>query len=224
MATDSQAWKETNRYVLAEDTKNDKWKKKATKKIVEVLSKINVFQKSIFRVEEVHLRHERYDGSMTQEFVRLNLDRGDSVAALLHNEEEDKVILTEQFRYPTYEKGPGWMIEIPAGIIDLEMHETPEVTIQREVIEEIGYSVQRLHHISTFYPSPGGSSERIYLFYSSVTPQDCIADGGGLIESGEDIRRLSVAVDDALAKVASGEIVDAKTVIALQWLQNHRSG
>ena len=158
---------------------------------------------------------------MTHDFVRLNLDRGDSVAAILHDEKEDKVILTEQFRYSTYEKGPGWMIELPAGIIDVGRNETPEATMQREIMEESGYRVQTLHHVSTFYPSPGGSSERIYLYYASVTPKDRVAAGGGLVESGEDIRRLFLSVADALAMVVAGEIVDAKTIIALQWLQNH---
>src|SRR5438876_2650641 len=113
------------------------------------------------------------------------------------------------------------MIELPAGIIDVGRNETPEATMQREIMEESGYRVQTLHHVSTFYPSPGGSSERIYLYYASVTPKDRVAAGGGLVESGEDIRRLFLSVADALAMVVAGEIVDAKTIIALQWLQNH---
>jgi nudix-type nucleoside diphosphatase (YffH/AdpP family) len=195
---------------------------KSSTKRVDIISKQKIFQKSIFQIEEVHLRHERFDGSMSHEFIRLNLDRGDSVAALLHDEEADTVILIEQFRYPAYEKGPGWLIELPAGIVD-QTDVTPKIALQREVMEEIGYSIQSFHHISTFYPSPGGSSERIALYYASITPKDCVAKGGGLIESDEDIRRFSLTVDDALLKIATGEIVDAKTIIGLQWLQLHRS-
>lgn len=191
-------------------------------KRVDIISKQKIFQKSIFQIEEARLRHERFDGSMSHEFVRLNLDRGDSVAALLHDQETDTVILIEQFRYPTYEKGPAWLIELPAGIVD-QTDITPEFTLQREIMEEIGYSIQSFHHISTFYPSPGGSSERISLYYASITPKDCVAKGGGLIESDEDIRRFSLTVDEAMLKIATGEIVDAKTIIGLQWLQLYRS-
>lgn len=222
MTTDPSIWKKKTPFLPEpQDARQDR--KKEARKRVEVLSKRDVFQKSIFRVEEIHLRHERHDGSMTHEFTRLNLDRGDSVAAILHEKERDRIILTEQFRYPTYEKGPGWMIELPAGIVDQERGETPEAALRREVIEETGYRLEKLHHICTFYPSPGGSSERIHLYYASITLKDRVAEGGGLVESGEDIRRLSLPVSSALAKIANGEIVDAKTIIALQWLQNHFS-
>src|SRR6266516_605137 len=191
-------------------------------KRVEILSKRDIFHKSIFRVEEVNLRHERYDGSMSHEFVRLSLDRGDSVAAILHDQQADTVLLIEQIRYSAYEKGPGWMVEIPAGIVRSEIDASPEITMRREIMEEIGYRVETLWHINTFYLSPGGSSERVYLYYASVTPKNRISKCGGLTESGEDIRTLTITVDNALEKIDKGEIIDAKTVIGLQWLQAHR--
>lgn len=191
-------------------------------KRVEIISKMDVFQKSIFRIEEVRLRHQCYDGRMSDEFDRLNLDRGDSVAAILHDQKADTVILVEQFRYPAYEKGPGWMIELPAGIVKSGIDATPDITIRREIMEETGYSVETLQHINTFYLSPGGSSERVLLYYASITPGDHFGKGGVLRESGEDIRTLIITVDNALEKVTKGEIVDAKTIIGLQWLQVHR--
>lgn len=223
MTLNSRIQKKMMKDTLEEHNGPPRGREEESSKQVEVISRAIVFQKSIFRVEEIHLRHERCNGSMTHEFVRLNLDRGDSVAAILHDKTRDLVILVEQFRYSTYEKGPGWIIELPAGIIDTERDETPETTLRREIMEESGYLVQDIHHISTFYASPGGSSERIYLYYASVTQKDQIADGGGLIDEGEDIRTFLLPVDDALAKIATGKIVDAKTIIALQWLQNRRS-
>ncbi len=191
-------------------------------KRVEILSQQEIFHKAMFRIEEAHLRHERYDGSMSKEITRLNLERGDSAAAILHHKEADTVILTEQFRYPTYQKGPGWLLELPAGSIDKDSDSSPEKAMQREIMEEIGYSVEALQHISTFYLTPGGSSERIYLYYASVKPQEHTAKGGGLTGSGEDIRTVVVSVDEALAKMKSGEIADVKTIVGLQWLQMQR--
>jgi ADP-ribose pyrophosphatase len=190
---------------------------------VEIISKAEVFRKWIFRIEEVRLRHERYDGGLSREYIRLNLDRGDSVAAVVHDPAADVIMLAEQFRYPAYEKGPGWILELPAGVVDPSLNETPEQTMRRELAEEIGYQVQNFRHISTFYLSPGGSSERIYLYYAQVTPQDRTGSGGGVEQIGEDIRRVALAVDEALAMVRRGEIVDAKTIIGLQWLKENRS-
>ncbi len=191
-------------------------------KRIEIISKKEVFQKFIFKIEEAHLRYERFDGEMTPELVRLNLNRGDSTAAVVHNKQDDTIILTEQFRYSTYDKGPGWMLEIPAGVIDPDLDPDPAATMRREIEEEIGYTVESLRLINKFYLSPGGSSERIFLYYTSVTPKQQTKKGGGLVHEGEDIRILSVKVNDALHKVDKGEIVDAKTIIGLQWLKMNR--
>jgi ADP-ribose pyrophosphatase len=190
-------------------------------KRVEIISKTEVFKKAIFRIEEAQLRHELYNGTMSEKLTRLNLERGDSVAAIMHDRDADTVILTEQFRYCAYDKGPGWMLEIPAGSV--EKDEDPADTMRREIKEEIGYEVERIKHLCTFYVSPGGTSERILLYYASVTPKQQTSQGGGLVEEGEDIRILTMKVNQALRKIDTGEIVDAKTIIGLQWLQLHRS-
>lgn len=187
------------------------------KKRFEIIDAKEVFKQSIFRIEEARFRFERYDGNMSAETVRLNLDRGDSVAALVHDTENDAVVLTEQFRYPTSKKGPGWVMEIPAGILDA--NESPEQAIRREIMEEVGYPVSSIEPICTFYVSPGGTSERILLFYARVSSSQRISSGGGLESEGEDIRTVSLPVADAVRRVRAGNIVDAKTVIALQWLE-----
>jgi ADP-ribose pyrophosphatase len=188
-----------------------------------MVSKVTVFQRAIFKIEEVKYRQRRYDGSESGVITRLNLDRGDSVAALLHDPAADSVILVEQFRVSTYDNGDGWLLELPAGIVELKRDATAEVTMRRELIEEVGYHLDALQHILTFYLSPGGSSERIFLYYGQISPESQISAGGGRRAEGEDIRTLALPVESALAKLDAGEIVDAKTIVALQWLRLRRT-
>ncbi|MFW5691334.1 MAG: NUDIX domain-containing protein [Chloroflexota bacterium] len=188
---------------------------------VEIISTEDVFQQSIFRVEAARLRYERYDGQLTEELTRLSLERGESVAAIIHDPVADTVVLTEQFRYPTYGGGHGWLLELPAGMIDEDEH--PLLAMQRELREEVGYDVEKLYHISTFFLSPGGSSERIHLFYARVSDANHVNGGGGVLDEGEDIRTLVVPVQRILADIARGNLVDAKTIIGLQWLHINRA-
>lgn len=191
----------------------------AAEENVEIIEREIVFKKAIFKIEQARLRHRRYDGSMSKPIMRLNLERGDSVAMLLHDRAAGTVVLTEQFRYPTYAKGPGWLLELPAGMV--EDDEDPIKTAYREIVEETGYTpdAASLQHVSTFYLSPGGTSERIVLYYVAVTPQDRTESGGGLDDEDEDIRIVVMSLDNALAGIADGTIQDAKTIIGLQWLQ-----
>jgi ADP-ribose pyrophosphatase len=152
---------------------------------------------------------------------RLSLERGDSVAVLVFNQTTDKLILVSQFRYPTYQNQDGWIIEAIAGMVD--PGETPEESAQREVQEETGLNIDRFEHITTFYPSPGGSSERIHLFYSEVSGDKAkYQETSGLIGEGEDIKAVEITLTDALERIKSGEIVDAKTIIGIYWLENHQ--
>lgn len=175
----------------------------------------------VFKVEEAHLRYERFNGRMSEVVRRISLERGDSVAVLIFNLTTEKLILVNQFRYPSYKNGHGWITEIIAGILD--PGETPEQTARREVDEEIGLSISRLEHIATFYPSPGGSSERIHLFYTEVSGENAKYRGtGGLVSEGEDTLAVELSLEEALGRVRSGEIMDAKTIIAIYWLENRR--
>ena len=191
------------------------------KKRVEILSKQQVFKQAIFAIDEVHLRHEKYNGEMSAEITRLILDRGDSTAAIIHDPDTDMLVFTEQFRYSTYTNGHGWILEAPAGMIEAGERDDPALSIRREIQEEIGYTVEEVRHISTFYLSPGGTSERIFLYYAAVSPKHKMSAGGGVINEGEDIRVVEIPFREALAMVTRGEIVDAKTIIGLQWMQLH---
>lgn len=171
-----------------------------------------------FKIEEAYLRYERFDGTMSPVVRRLNFERGDSVAALLFNSTTKRIVLVNQFKYPTHEKGPGWITETMAGMINEK--EDPQSAVRREILEETGYRVRSLEHISTFYLSPGGSSERIILYYAELDDNDKITAGGGLAAENEDITNVELTIEDALEKIENGEIADAKTIIAVYWLQN----
>ena len=101
-----------------------------------------------FKVDEITLRHELADGRMSPPLRRLNLDRGSGVAALLYNRTTQKIVLVRQFRYPASLEGPGWILEIVAGMH--EAGEVPEDTMRREILEETGYEAEHLEPVSSF--------------------------------------------------------------------------
>lgn len=146
-------------------------------KRVEIQSKKGVFD-GFFKIEEVEFRHQRVDGSMSRALRRLHLERGDGVAVVVYNKTRDCIVFVRQFRYSTYEKGPGWLRETVAGVI--EQGEAPEAVARRELLEEAGYRVGELESVGCFYLTPGGSSERIYLFFAEVENVDRVTDGGGV--------------------------------------------
>jgi ADP-ribose pyrophosphatase len=188
---------------------------------VEIQDKHIVFD-DVFKIQEATLRFQKFNGQMGEPVRRLVFERGDSAAALLFNRDTRKILLINQFRYPTYEKGQGWLYEVVAGVIDA--NEQPEESIKREIREEIGYEANELTHIATFYVSPGGTSERIILFYGEVGDADRVSAGGGLASEHEDIQLVELTLPDLWQALGNGDIVDAKTLIAAQWLQQRKHG
>jgi nudix-type nucleoside diphosphatase (YffH/AdpP family) len=170
-----------------------------------------------FKVEEAQVSYEKFDGTMSAPVRRLDLKRGDAVAAVVVNRARGRVILVNQFRYAALARGEGWLTEIVAGLID--KGETPEEAVRREILEETGYEVEKLERISCFYPTPGITSERIVLFYAETRGADPVAAGGGVEHEHEDIHVLELPLSDALAQVDNGAIADAKTIIGLMWLK-----
>lgn len=169
-----------------------------------------------FKLDEAEVSYERFNGLMSGRVRRLCLERGDSVAAIIYNRDSQKALLVNQFKYPTYEKGPGWIIETVAGIID--NGETPESALRREVLEETGYAVEILEHIGTFYVSPGGSSERILLYFAEVSDKVNVGPGGGVESEGEDIETVELSLDELDHLLETHSVQDAKTIVAIQWL------
>ena len=145
---------------------------------------------------------------------RLAFYRGDSVAILLYELESKSVILTKQFRYPTTKHQQGWMLEIPAG--SMEKDECPLTCVKRETLEEIGYTLHQPQQISSFYTSPGASTEKAYLFYAEVSLKDKTASGGGNTSENEDIKIVKLPVSE-IENWLQNKIIDAKTILALQW-------
>ena len=186
---------------------------------VEVREKTTAF-KGYFQVDRYRLRHRKFDGGWTDEITREVFERGHAAAALLYDPARDVVVLIEQFRPGAYAAGlDPWLIEVVAGII--EEGETPEAVVRRESVEEAGCTVTELHPIGTFLPTPGGSSETMTLFCGRC---DSRGLGGihGLDHEQEDIRVLTLGRQEALDRLAAGDIVNLPAVVALQWLAlNH---
>jgi len=171
-----------------------------------------------FKLDIVDLRFERFDGKMSERVSRLVFERGDSAAVLLYDPQKDTVVLVEQFRYPAYDRegGEGRLLEVVAGTI--RGARSPEAVARAEALEEAGYALDELEYLSTFYPSPGACTERIFLYLGYVSDAGRVGPGGGTPESGEDIRVHEILLDRALQLVKQGSIRDAKTIIALQYL------
>jgi nudix-type nucleoside diphosphatase (YffH/AdpP family) len=169
-----------------------------------------------FKVDEAEVSFERTDGSMTPPVRRLVFERGDSVAAVVVHRESGQLLFTEQFRFPTLGKGSGWLLEVVAGMIDRD--EAPETALRRELEEELGFSAARIEPIATFFVSPGGSSERIWLYYAEVSDAGRFSAGGGVAAEHEEIRIVRMSRNEARAALLDGMLPDAKSIIGLQWL------
>ncbi|RRJ82548.1 NUDIX domain-containing protein [Aestuariirhabdus litorea] len=170
-----------------------------------------------FKMDRYHLQHRRFEGGWTPPLSRELFHRTKAVAMLPVDLHRRRVVLVEQFRIGAYAAGLSpWMLEIVAGI--LEEGESPAQLVKREALEEAGLEVKTLIPICEYLPSPGGSSEELEVFCGLV---DASAAGGlhGLEEEGEDIRVHSISIDQALALLQAGELNNAATIIALQWLQ-----
>lgn len=148
--------------------------------------------------------------------IREVYDRGNGAAILLYNSTQKTVILTRQFRLPTYLNGnkSGMMIEVCAGLLD-EDH--PEQCIIREVEEETGYRIENVTKIFESYMSPGAVTEILHFFVGEYNQTMKVSAGGGLDSEHENIEVLELPFNQAFAMIQSGEIKDAKTIMLLQY-------
>jgi len=154
-----------------------------------------------------------------QQQTREVYDRGNGATILLYNLTDRTVLLTRQFRIPAFMNGhSGYMIEAAAGLLD---NASPEERIRAEVEEETGYRIRDVRKIFDLFMSPGSVTERVHFFIGEYKPEEKVSDGGSLAHEGEDIEVLELGFEQALAMVASGEIMDGKTVLLLQYLQLH---
>ena len=126
------------------------------------------------------------------------------------------MILTSQFRIPTYLNGneTGMLIESCAGLLD---QDNPEDCIRRETEEETGYKITEVRKIMEAYMSPGSVTEILYFFVAEYTKEQKVHEGGGLDHDQEDIDVLEIPFDQALKMMETGEIKDGKTIMLLQY-------
>ncbi len=145
-------------------------------------------------------------------------DRGNGAVVLLYNIQKKTVILTRQFRMPTYlNKNPdGMMIEACAGLLD---ENDPETAIIKEIEEETGYEITQVEKIFESYMSPGSVTEILHFFIASYTEEQKFSEGGGSADETENIEVLELQFEEALKQVKAGKIKDAKTIMLLQYAQ-----
>ena len=187
---------------------------------VEVLQRETCF-KGFYRLDRLQLRHRQFAGGMGPQLSRELFVRHDAVCVLPYDPQRDSVVLIEQFRVGAMDKSSNpWLLELVAGLIDKA--EQPEEVARREAVEEADLELTALWPITQYYPSPGGSDERVHLYIGRC---DSEGAGGvhGLVEEGEDIRVHVWPLEDALQAVKDGRIDNAASIIALQWLALNRA-
>lgn len=173
--------------------------------------------KRFFQIDIYELRHELFNGGWSDVMTREIFERGRAVAVLLHDPNTDELLLVEQFR-PGALKDPAgpWMLEIVAGIV--EEGESNEDVARRESLEEAGCTVDDLTFIMDYYPSAGGSTEIISLYYAAVDLSQVKTGTHGLKSEHEDIRTSIVPTATTLQWIAQGKIKASLAIIAIQWL------
>ena len=170
--------------------------------------------KRFVNLEKVTIEHATRSGGRIIVEREIH-DHGNAAAILLYDPGRKSVVLVRQLRVPVYlNGGEGWMIEIPAGLLD---GDHPSEAIAREAMEETGYLVENAEYLFDAYMSPGTLTERVAFFAAEIDLAKKAGEGGGLADEGEDIEVLELPLDAAFAMVATGEICDGKTIMMLQW-------
>ena len=179
---------------------------------------VSVLSDRHYRLNEVEFDYRRGDGEW-QTQKREVFDRGHAATLLPYNLASRTVVLARQFRLPAYLAGhDDLMIEAAAGMLD---GETPEKRICAEAEEEIGYRLGDVRKVFEAFMSPGSVTEKLHFFVAEYQAAMRVGNGGGLAQEGEDIEVLELPIDSALAMIADGRIVDAKTIMLLQYVALH---
>ncbi|MCB0488149.1 MAG: GDP-mannose pyrophosphatase NudK [Cyclobacteriaceae bacterium] len=170
-------------------------------------------------LRKITYEYTKKDGTrLTQ--TREAYDRGNGATILLYNKEQKTVILTQQFRLPTYVNGneSGMMIEACAGLLDKD---NAEDCIRRETEEETGYKVTAVRKIFEAYMSPGSVTEILHFFVAEYAKEMKVNEGGGVEHEEENIEVLEMDIDDAMTMISTGHIKDGKTIMLLQYVKLH---
>ncbi|WP_239469897.1 NUDIX domain-containing protein [Archangium violaceum] len=183
------------------------------------IADVRVLSSDWYVLRKVTFDYRRSDGTWSRQ-SREAYDRGNGATVLLHDASRGTVLLTRQFRLPAYVNGhpDGMLIEAPAGLLD---GEHPEAAIRREVEEETGVRIGEVRPVFEVFMSPGSVTERLHFFAAPYTRDARASNGGGLASEGEDIQVLELPLTEALRMIDAGEIIDAKTILLLQWAARH---
>lgn len=162
--------------------------------------------------------YRRADGQwQTQQ--RETYERDNAAAILPYNLAQRTVILVKQFRLPAYLRGhDDLLIEAAAGVLD---NASPEDRIRAEAEEETGYRLHHVHKVFEAFMSPGSVTERLHFFVAEYEPAMRVSEGGGLEHEGEEIEVLELPIEEALAMIADGRIIDGKAIMLLQYAALH---
>lgn len=181
------------------------------------ITKTEILSDNWYTLNKVTYEKLKSDGTIETQ-SREAYDRGNGATILLYNKDQRTVILTRQFRLPTFINGntTGMLIEACAGLLD---NDNPEDCIKRETEEETGYQISKVEKIFESYMSPGSVTEILHFFIAEYSKEMKTAVGGGLEEEGEDIEVLELSFDETLSMIDTGEIKDAKTIMLLQHLR-----
>lgn len=170
-----------------------------------------------YTLRKITYEYTKKDGTkLTQS--REAYDRGNGAAILLYNKEQKTVILTRQFRIPTFINGndTGMLIEACAGLLD---NDNPEDCIKRETEEETGYKISEVRKIFEAYMSPGSVTEILHFFIAAYTKEMKVTDGGGVENEEENIEVLEFDITEAMNMIQTGKIRDGKTIMLLQYIK-----
>ncbi len=182
----------------------------ASVKIVET----EILSDNWYTLKKVTYEYQNEKGN-SETHIREAYDRGNGAAILLYNKENRSIILTRQFRLPTYINGnkSGMLIEACAGLLDKD---NPEDCIKKETEEETGYRISKVQKVFESYMSPGSVTEILYFFVAEYSSDMKVSDGGGLAEEQENIEVLELDFGKAFNMISTGEIRDGKTIMLLQ--------
>src|SRR5258706_1584059 len=177
------------------------------------IQKEEILSDSWYTLKKITFDYRKVNGTWKTQ-TREAYDRGNGATILLYNQAKNTVILTRQFRLPTFINGnPGGMlIETCAGLLDQDQ---PDVAIKRETEEETGFRIHKVKKILEAYMSPGSVTEMLYFFVAEYVKGERVSEGGGL--DGEDIEVLEISFQNALAMISTGEIKDGKTILLLYY-------
>jgi len=183
------------------------------------IKKITNLSNDWYKLDKVNFDYQLISGEW-QNQNRESYNRGNGACILLYNSKENTVVLTKQFRMPSYlnGNGDGMLIEVCAGLLD---EDDPISCIIKEVEEETGYRINDPIKVLEVYTSPGAVTEIIHYFISEYNSKMKISEGGGKEEETEEIEVLEIDFNSALTMIDNGIIKDAKTIILLQYAKLH---